>query len=176
MYKDSMGTTPQWISILGSTTENFLNFSEMLLNTVLMPKLLSMDQAKILARKGGHLYSARQLIRGREDDIARSLKLSKNISRAANVLGGALFAVDVVSTGVTNYNSGSDSWVSDSMVDTLIDGAIFAIGFIPGWGWIVSLGLAGIKYLIEDLKNVVSEEPLVRWLLFGPVALLMGEN
>lgn len=50
------------------------------------------------------------------------------------------------------------------MVDTLIDGAIFAIGFIPGWGWIASLGLSGIKYLIEkyttwidDLKKILAK-------------------
>ena len=65
----------------------------------------------------------------------------------------------------------------------LIDGTIFAIGFIPGWGWIASLGLAGIKYLIEenttwidDLKKVVAEEPIVRGLLFGIPFMFIGEN
>lgn len=52
-----------------------------------------MQQAKALARNSGHLYSARHFIRGREDDIAITLKLSKNISRAANVIDGVIFAV-----------------------------------------------------------------------------------
>ena len=183
MYKDNSGHYPEWIGILGSTTENVLNFTETLLNTVLMPTSLSMQQAKALARKSGHLYSARHFIRGREDDIARTLKLSKNISRAANVIGGALFVMDVATTWYTNYNSGSDTWVTDSLTDTLIDGTIFAIGFIQGWGWIASLGLAGIKYLIEenttwidDLKKVVAEEPIVRGLLFGIPFIFIGEN
>ena len=54
---------------------------------------------------------------------------------------------------------------------------------IPGWGWTASLGLAGIKYLIEenttwidDLKKVVSEEPIVRGLLFGIPFMFIGEN
>ena len=163
MYKDSSGHYPEWIGILGPITENVLNFTETLLNTVLMPPTLSMQQAKALARKSGHLYSARHFIRGCEDDIARTLKLSKNISRVANVIGGALFVMDVATTWYTNYISGSDTWVTDSLTDTLIDGVIFAVGFIPGWGWIASLGLAGIKYLIEenttwieDLKEIVA--------------------
>ena len=169
MYKDNSGHYPEWIGILGLTTENVLNFTETLLNTVLMPTSLSMQQAKVLARKSGHLYSARHFIRGREDDIARTLKLSKNISRAANVIGGALFAVDVISAWYTNYNSGSDTWVSDSITDTLIDGVIFAVGLIPGWGWIASLGLAGIKYLIEenttwieDFKDFAAENQIYK--------------
>ena len=145
MYKDNSGHYPEWIGILGSTTENVLNFTETLLNTVLMPTSLSMQQA--------------------------------------NVIGGALFVMDVATTWYTNYNSGSDTWVTDSLTETLIDGAIFAIGFIPGWGWIASLGLAGIKYLIEenttwidDLKKVVAEEPIVRGLLFGIPFMFIGEN
>lgn len=150
MYKDNSGHYPEWIGILGSTTENVLNFTETLLNTVLMPTSLSMQQAKALARKSGHLYSARHFIRGREDDIARTLKLSKNISRAANVIGGALFVMDVATTWYTNYNSGSDTWVTDSLIDTLIDGVIFAVGCWGPYGWIAALILSGAKYLIEE--------------------------
>ena len=73
-----------------------------------------------------------------------------DISWVVFVIGGALFVMDVATTWYTNYNSGSDTWVTDSLTDTLIDGAIFAIGFILGWGWIASLGLARIKYPIEE--------------------------
>ena len=164
MYTDNSGYYPEWIGILGSTTENVLNFTETLLNTVLMPTSLSMQQAKALARKSGHLYSARHFIRGREDDIARTLKLSKNISRAANVIGGALFVMDVTTTWYTNYNSGSDTWVTDSLTDTLIDGVIFAVGCLGPYGWIAALILSGAKYLIEenttwieDLKDFIAK-------------------
>ena len=164
MYKDNSGNTPEWISVLGTIIENILNFSVTLLDTVLKPSTLSLKEAKVLVRKGGHLYSARELIRGREDDIANTLKLSKNISKVANIVGGALFVMDIASTWYINYNSGNENWFTDSMVDTLIDGAIFAIGFIPGWGWIASLGLSGIKYLIEkyttwidDLKKILAK-------------------
>ena len=115
-----------------------------------MPTSLSMQQAKDLARKSGHLYSARYFIRGREDDIARTLKLSKNISRAANVIGGALFVMDVATTWYTNYNSGSGTWVTDSLTDTLIDGVIFAVGCWGLYGWIAALILSCGKYLIEE--------------------------
>ena len=98
----------------------------------------------------GHLYSARHFIRGREDDIATTLKLSKNISRAANVIGGTLFVMDVATTWYTNYNSGSDTWVTDSLTDTLIDGVIFAVGCWGPYGWIAALILSGAKYLIEE--------------------------
>lgn len=135
----------RWISIddisyLNSKSVNRLNLYCYCFNNPIMYKGSS-----------GHLYSARSFIRGREDDIAKTLKLSKNISRVANVIGGALFVMDVATTWYTNYNSGSDTWVTDSLTDTLIDGIIFAVGFIPGWGWIASLGLAGIKYLIEKI-------------------------
>ena len=139
MYADFDGLTPEWISITGPSIESILNLFELLLNTVLMPKEISLSSAKILARKSGHLYSARELIKGREDDIARTLKLSKSISKVANIIGGTLFAIDIVSSWYNNYNSGSESWVTDSIVDNAIDGAIFLISFIPGWGWIASL-------------------------------------
>ncbi len=139
-----------------------------------MPKPLSMSKAKVLARKGGHLYTARELIRGREDDIAATLNLSKNLSRIANFIGGTLFIMDVIDTWIINYNSGSETWVTDSLTDTLIDSIIFAVGFIPVWGWIASLGLSSIKYLIEekttlidDLKKTVAEEPGFKEILFG---------
>lgn len=69
--------------------------------------------------------------------------------------------MDVATTCYTNYNSGNTTWISDSIVDTIIDGAIFAIGFIPGWGWIASLGLAGIKYLVEE--NTTAIEDFKEW-------------
>ncbi len=183
MYKDSNGAIPQLISILGSAIENALNFTETLLNTILMPTALTMSKAKALARKGGHLYSARELIRGRKDDMARTLNLSKKISKVANAIGIVLFVADVASTWYTNYKSGSETWITDSLTDTLIDGAIFAVGFIPEWGWIASLGLAGIKYLIEkdttwieNVKKVVAEEAIVRGLLFGISFKFIGEK
>jgi len=76
-----------------------------------MPTVLSMSQAKALARKGGHLYSARELIRGWEDDIDRTLNLSKKISKVANAIGTVLFVADVASTWYTNYKSGSKTLI-----------------------------------------------------------------
>ena len=163
MYVDGDGCTPQWISVSGMIVENVLNITETLLNTVLMPTTMSLSQAKMLARKGGHLYSARELIRGREDDIARTLKLSKGVSKVANVIGGTLFAMDIATIWYTNYTSGSDIWVTSAMVDTLLDTTIFAVGFIPGWGWVASLVLLAAKELIEkntswieNLKDILT--------------------
>ena len=165
MYVDGDGCTPQWISVSGMIVENVLNITETLLNTVLMPTTMSLSQAKMLARKGGHLYSARELIRGREDDIARTLKLSKGVSKVANVIGGTLFAMDIATIWYTNYTSGSDIWVTSAMVDTLLDTTIFAVGFIPGWGWVASLVLLAAKELIEkntswieNLKDILTEK------------------
>ena len=148
-----------------------------------MPTTLTMQQAKVLARKSGHLYSARQLIRGREDDIARTLSLSNKISKAANIISGVLFVMDVATIWYTNYNSGSDTWITDSLTDTVIEGTIFAIGLIPGWGWIASLVLAGTKYLIEenttlieDLKKRVAEYHIWRRRFFDIPSTIIGVN
>lgn len=145
MYYDCARTTTELVSTIGTVVEKFLNFADSLLKTSLMPKALKMSEAKILARKECHLYSTRELIRWHEDDIVWTLNLSKKISKVANTIGIVLFDADVASTWYTNYKSGSETWITNSLADTLIDVAIFAIGFIHGR---VSLRLAGIKYLI----------------------------
>ena len=72
--------------------------------------------------------------------------------------------MDVATTWYTNYNSGSDTWVTDSLTDTLIDGVIFAVGCWGQYGWIAALILSGAKYLIEenttwieDLKDFIAK-------------------
>ena len=166
MFRDVIGFLPQAISLVGDLVGGFLeSIGDFVTKTAknYLKDPMTISQAQKLIRKNGWSKSARAVLRDYSDDALRTVNIGKGLSKASSILGGVLFAVSTVDTWITNYHSGSDSWITDSLVDTAIDGMIFAIGCIPGWGWIVALGLSIVvdvidnnTTLIDDIKNAIA--------------------
>jgi len=165
MFTDKTGTTPGWLSAIGSTVENFARGIGALLKFSLksLPHL-SLKQAIKMARDGGHIQSARSIIRGREKTISETVKLSKNFKNIAKWAGRAMLVVDIGFSIYDNYTSGRKSWISDSMVDVLISVGIYALGAIPFVGWAIAIAAAiTVNYysnnttVIRDIKDWVSD-------------------
>lgn len=160
MFVDEYGNYPTPVSIFGNVFQGMLEGFGRYVKSSTKNMRLTMQQAKKLARKGGHTQSARAIMRGREDDIAKSLKMSKALKTAAKWTGRALLVLDIGSSWINNYNSGSSTWVTDSIVDTGYSllkygaGSLIFAGcmLIPGVGWIVGIGLCiGADYLLDYL-------------------------
>ena len=91
--------------------------------------------------------------------IAESKQMAKTLGKLAFVLSIATLAIDIGASWYKNYKSGSEHWVSDSIVDTLYIGARFAIGYgitalcslipVPVLGTALGIGLSiAVDYLI----------------------------
>ena len=114
-----------------------------------------------------------------------SFKFGKGIDKFGSVLGTTLVVIDIGTTIYGNYKSGSDTWVSESVVDvgyTLIQTGIAAVCtyFIPGVGWLVGIGInLFLDYIVEetgvidDMKSFFSQyDDEIRVILFGRGILL----
>ena len=91
--------------------------------------------------------------------IAESKQMAKTLGKVAFVLSIATLAIDIGASWYKNYKSGSEHWVTDSIVDTFYIGARFAIGYgitalcslipVPVLGTALGIGLSiAVDYLI----------------------------
>jgi RHS repeat-associated protein len=96
--------------------------------------------------------------------IAESKQMSKTLGKVATVLAVTTLAIDIGASWYKNYKSGSEHWVTDSIVDTGYIGARFAIGYgittlcslipIPVLGTVFGIGLSiAVDYLITWLVD-----------------------
>ena len=188
MYKDSSGHYPEPIGLFGDMISGF---SESLGNVIwkhaskYLKNPMTIKQAQKIIRKRGLNKSARALLRDYSDDALNSFKFGKGMAKFGSVLGTALVAIDIGTTIYGNYKSGSDTWVSESVVDvgyTLIQTGIAAACtyFIPGVGWLVGIGInLLLDYIVEetgvidDIKSWISQyDDEIKGILFGRGILL----
>jgi RHS repeat-associated protein len=91
--------------------------------------------------------------------LAETSQMAKALGKVAFVLSIATLAIDIGVSWYKNYKSGSEHWVTDSIVDTFYIGARFAIGYgitalcslipVPGLGTALGIGLSiAVDYLI----------------------------
>ena len=117
--------------------------------------------------------SFRQFQRDNASAILGTAKLGKVLNKIGLALSFATLFLDIGSSWARNYDSGSSTWVSDSVVDTLYLGIRFAIGVgitslistlipIPFLGTLIGVGVslavdAFIQFMFEstDLLNQI---------------------
>ena len=153
-YVDSNGEFPIAIDIITTFISTTLDFYEFLLErslTILdhQPKM-TMDVAKRLAREGGHIQSARAIMRSQQSVIALTKNSLDNVKKVGKPLGKFLLVADIACSFAENYRSGEERWVSDTVVDIGIAGAIYGLGFVPYVGFFLSLGATIATFIFED--------------------------
>lgn len=163
MYFDYFGNTPLWVTIITTAFEDILNFYSFALKISLKSlKQIPMEIAKKLARKGGHVQSARSIIRARQSTINKTRDLMNKTSNFAKKFGKAMLIVDIIWTTSENILSGNKDWFTDSIIDAGISIGIYALGCIPYVGWAIAI-VATIATIcfddeIEEFKDFIADK------------------
>ena len=162
-YLDYRGNIPVEIDVITTIINNSVDFTSFVINQVLkVTPPLTMQEAKRKARKGGHVKSARKIIKDRTNDISDLSKTKSNLNKFSKNFGRAMLAVDIAWSLVENIVSGSDNWITDTAIDAGISIAIYAIGAIPVVGWAASIGASILVSIfdneIELFKDWIAEQ------------------
>ncbi len=165
-YVDYTGHFPVAIDIILTGFDHSLGLYKFILDQSikgLSPKMISLDKAIKLARKGGHKQSARAIQRSiynSTDDVIKTTKsLSKNVDDILTKFGKVVFVVDLAWTIGENISSGNEHWFTDSAFTIARNAIPFAAGMIltGGWGFFVPIGIAAaqgiVDYYFEDEIN-----------------------
>ena len=151
MYVDDMGNLPVPVdvitSIIGYSADLYSFGLKMSLKS--MPEL-SMAVAKKMARKAGHIQSARSYIRARHSNIVKTQNLSKGAKNFSKHFGRAVLVADILWSVGENYVSGDPNWVSDSLIDVGTSVGIYALGCIPYVGWALAIGATILTEVFDD--------------------------
>jgi len=153
-YIDFSGKFPIAIEAINTLISGALDLYEYLLEKSLdyllnQPKM-TMDVAKRLAREGGHIQSARAIMRSQQSTIALTRDSLETVRKAGKTLGKALLVADIAWSLGENLLSGEKSWLSDTVVDAGIAGAIYGLSFVPYVGFFLSLGATISTFVFED--------------------------
>ncbi len=125
MFLDSSGCSP--LSIFGDLLNGFFKGMTRALKYSLkyLPEL-TIKQAQKMNKTYKWGLSAREVIRRRSANIASTKSTIKGLSKAVTIVGRTLVGIDIGISLINNFNSGSDTWVTDSIVDTGY--ALFQVG------------------------------------------------
>ncbi len=150
-YVDHLGKLPISLDVIS----NLIGYSADFISRVIEESLktlhvLSMQEAKKLARKGGHVNSAREIIRNRNNDIRDLTNYNAKLKKFSKNFGRTMLAVDVVWNVAENIAEGNDDWISDSLIDVGISIAIYALGAIPVIGWALAISTTVLTYCFEE--------------------------
>jgi len=117
------------------------------------PKI-TMEIAKKMARKGGHIQSARSIMRHQQNIINSTSNSIDDITKTkknfGKVAGRVLLVADILWNTGENFFSGDENWVSDSIVDVGVSVGVYALGCIPYVGWALALGATALTTIFED--------------------------
>lgn len=113
------------------------------------PKI-TMNIAKKLARKGGHVQSARSFIQNQQNLINSTSKSLDDIAKISKNIGRGLLIADIVWSLGENLLSGDKNWLSDTVIDSGISVGIYAIGCIPYVGWALAIGATILTEVFDD--------------------------
>ena len=107
---------------------------------------ISMKVAKKMAREGGHLQSARQIINKPKSLINSTKNTIDDLANFSKKLGKVLLVADIAWSLGENILSGDESWLTDSLIDIGISVGLY---FLPG-GFLVSLGASILLSVFDD--------------------------
>ena len=163
MYVDNMGYYPEPIILFAEIISGFAESIGQLIwkqaeNYLKNP--ITMKQAQKIIRKNGLKQSARSLLRAYSNDAFDSLKFGKTLNKFGSILSTGLLLLDIGNTIYNNYESKSDTWLSESIVDvgyTLIQTGIatFCTIYIPAIGWLIGIGAnLFLDYIMEETNLI----------------------
>ena len=89
-------------------------------------------------------------MRSQQSVIALTKNSLDNVKKVGKPQGKFLLVADIACSFAENYRSGEESWVSDTVVDIGIAGAIYGLGFVPHVGFFLSLGATIATFIFED--------------------------
>ena len=150
MYVDSSGHFPVAIEAITTFVDGAMELYEFGLKSSLKslkkaPKI-TMDVAKKMARKGGHVQSARQIMRNQQKLINSTQQSLDDVVKFGNKMGKVLLVADIAWSLGENILNGEESWFTDSLIDIGISVGLY---FLPG-GFFVSLGAGILLVLFDD--------------------------
>jgi hypothetical protein len=150
MYVDSSGHFPVAIEVINTIVDGAASLYEFGLKRSLkyfknMPDI-TMDVAKKMARKGGHIQSARQIMRHKQNLINSTQQSLDDVVKFGKKMGKVLLVADIAWSLGENILSGEESWFTDSLIDIGISVGLY---FLPG-GFFVSLGASILLTIFDD--------------------------
>ena len=150
MYVDSSGHFPVAIEAITTLIDGAMELYEFGLKSSLKslkkaPKI-TMDVAKKMARKGGHVQSARQIMRNQQKLIDSTQQSLDDLTKFGKKIGKVFLFADIAWSLGENILSGEESWFTDSLIDIGISVGLY---FLPG-GFFVSLGASILLTIFDD--------------------------
>lgn len=150
MFKDSTGHFPVAIDAMITFFDGSIDLYSVILKHSLKsmkkaPKI-SMEVAKKMARKGGHLQSARQIMNNPQKLMNSTKNTIDDLANFSKKLGKVLLVADIAWSLGENILSGDESWLTDSLIDIGISVGLY---FLPG-GFLVSLGASILLSIFDD--------------------------
>lgn len=108
-----------------------------------------MDVAKKIARKGGHIQSARQIMRNQQKLIKSTQQSLDDVVKFGKKMGKVLLVADIAWSLGENIFSGEESWFTDTIVDASVSFAIYGLSLLPG-GFFIALTATIATSIWED--------------------------
>ena len=132
---------------------------------------ITMELAKKIARQGGHIQSARQIIRNQKNVISATRNSIDDIAKISKSLGKVLLVADIAWSLGENILSGEDSWLSDTVVDASLSLAIYGLSFLPG-GFFISLAATAVTFIFEEQIEQFKDAFYLEWNRFWGASLI----
>ena len=160
MYVDSSGHFPVAIEAITTFVDGVMELYEFGLKCSLKslknaPKI-TMEVAKKMARKGGHIQSARQIMRNQQKLINSTQQSLDDVVKFGKKMGKVLLVADIAWSLGENILSGEESWFTDTVVDAGISLTIYGLSLLPG-GFFIALAATVATSIweaeIEEFKD-----------------------
>ena len=132
---------------------------------------ITMELEKKIARQGGHIQSARQIIRNQKNVISATRNSIDDIAKISKSLGKVLLVADIAWSLGENILSGEDSWLSDTVVDAGLSLAIYGLSFLPG-GFFISLAATAVTFIFEEQIEQFKDAFYLEWNRFWGASLI----
>ena len=142
-------------------------------------KPLKVKDAEKLLKEQGLKMSPYKYVKNKSDEMLDIFEYGHYMNKIGKKIGDVLTIIEIGTIFVDNVTSGSETWVSEMLVDYAYMGAQALIGaafsMIPGFGWVIGIGFNVAADIIleqtgwlDDLKKWVSNyDEEIRWALFG---------
>lgn len=166
IYVDSSGYFPVAIDAITTLVDGLMFLYEFGLKCSLRslknaPKI-TMEIAKKMTRKGGHIQSARQIIRNQQKIINSTQQSLDNVIKFGKKMGKVMLVADIAWSLGENILSGEESWFTDTLVDVGVNLAIYGLSLLPG-GFFIALAATVATTIWEDKIEKFKDDVNERW-------------
>ena len=166
IYVDSSGHFPVAIDAITTLVDGLMFLYEFGLKCSLRslknaPKI-TMKIAKKMTRKGGHIQSARQIIRNQQKIINSTQQSLDNVIKFGKKMGKVMLVADIAWSLGENILSGEESWFTDTLVDVGVNLAIYGLSLLPG-GFFIALAATVATTIWEDKIEKFKDDVYERW-------------